>query len=95
MRTSLPATSRTRFRNDHGWIGFPVPTEEDGYPAQKHGAVSSLPGLYFVGLPFLHSYSSMLILGAGRDAERAVKHLVSRASVTKAAATLEGAAVTA
>jgi hypothetical protein len=37
-----------------------------------------VPGLYFVGLPFLHSFSSMLILGAVRDAERVVQHIVSR-----------------
>ena len=85
----------TGFRNDYGLFGFPVPTEDDGYPAQKRGAVPSSPGLYFVGMPFLHSFSSMLILGAGRDAERVAKHLVSRASERKAPATREGAAVTA
>jgi putative flavoprotein involved in K+ transport len=57
--------------------------------------VPSLPGLYFIGMLFLHSFSSMLILGVGRDAERVAKHLVSRASKNKAAAALEGAAVTA
>lgn len=68
----------TGFRNDYAWFNFPLPTEDDGYPAQKRGAVPSSPGLYFVGLPFLHSFSSMLILGAGRDAKRVVKHLVAR-----------------
>jgi putative flavoprotein involved in K+ transport len=86
----------TGFRNDYGLLRFPVPTEDDGYPIQKGGAVPSSPGLYFVGMPFLHSFSSMLILGAGRDAERVVKHLVSRAPATRAAAAaLDGAAVAA
>jgi hypothetical protein len=39
--------------------------------------VQSLPGLYFVGLPFLHSFASMLILGAGRDGKRVAEHIVA------------------
>lgn len=70
----------TGFRNDYGWIRFPLPTEDDGYPEQKRGAVPSLPGLYFVGLPFLHSFASMLILGAGRDGKRVAEHIVTRAA---------------
>ena len=79
----------TGFRNDYSWIRFPVPLEDGWYPVQERGAVPSSPGLYFVGLPFLHSFSSMLILGAGRDAERVVKHLVSRASEGRAVGALE------
>jgi putative flavoprotein involved in K+ transport len=67
----------TGFRPDFSWLRFPVDFGEDGYPVQYRGAVASSPGLYFVGLPFLHSFASMLIGGAGRDAERAVKHLVA------------------
>jgi putative flavoprotein involved in K+ transport len=70
----------TGFRNDYSWIRFTLPTEKDGYPEQSRGAVPSLPGLYFVGLPFLHSFASMLILGAGRDGKRVAKHIVARAA---------------
>jgi putative flavoprotein involved in K+ transport len=70
----------TGFRNDYGWIRFPLPLGDDGFPTQERGAVPSSPGLYFVGMVFLHSFSSMLILGAGRDAKRVVKHLVARRS---------------
>jgi putative flavoprotein involved in K+ transport len=70
----------TGFRNDWSWIRFPVPQEDDGYPDQKRGAVTSTPGLYFVGLPFLHSFSSMLVLGAGRDGKRVAKHIAARTS---------------
>jgi hypothetical protein len=31
-------------------------------------------------MPFLHSFGSMLVLGAGRDGKRVAKHIVSRAS---------------
>ena len=60
--------------------GFDVPFEvgDDGYPVQYRGVVDSAPGLYFVGLLFLHSFTSMLIYGTGRDAERVAKHIVSR-----------------
>ena len=85
----------TGFRNDYTWIRFPVPLEDGWYPVQVGGAVPSSPGLYFVGLPFLHSFSSMLVLGASRDAARAVAHLVSRAPEGKQAAVLDGAALVA
>jgi len=67
----------TGFSSDYSWIDVPFQME-DGFPVQERGAVLSAPGLYFVGLPFLHSFGSMLILGAGRDAERVVRHIVSR-----------------
>ena len=70
----------TGFRNDWDWIRFPVPREQDGYPEQRRGAVPAVPGLYFVGMPFLHSFSSMLVLGAGRDGRRVAKRIASRTS---------------
>jgi putative flavoprotein involved in K+ transport len=68
----------TGFRPDFSWIQVPFDREDDGYPVQYRGAVDSVPGLYFVGLLFLHSFTSMLVYGAGRDAERVVEHLVAR-----------------
>jgi len=75
----------TGFRNDYGWIRFPLPLGEDGYPDQTRGAVAGAPGLYFVGLKFQHSFSSTLILGAVRDAERVVKQIASSRSARAAA----------
>jgi putative flavoprotein involved in K+ transport len=66
----------TGFRPDFGWIRFPFEVGDDGYPVQYRGAAASSPGLYFAGLPFLHSFASMLIGGAGRDAERVARHIV-------------------
>ena len=65
----------TGFRPDFSWIRFPYEIGDDGYPVQYRGAVASSPGLYFAGLPFLHSFASMLIGGAGRDAERVARHI--------------------
>jgi putative flavoprotein involved in K+ transport len=70
----------TGFRNDYAWIRFPLPIDDDGFPVQERGAVPSSPGLYFVGFPFLHSFASMLIIGAGLDGERVAKHIVSHRS---------------
>jgi putative flavoprotein involved in K+ transport len=69
----------TGFRNEYEWIRFSLPEDDDGYPAQSRGAVETSPGLYFAGLPFLHSFSSMLVLGAGRDATRVAKQIEQRA----------------
>jgi len=70
----------TGFRNDFDWIQLPVVFGADGYPEQHRGIVPSSPGLYFVGMLFLHSFSSMLILGTGRDAEYVAKHIASQRS---------------
>jgi putative flavoprotein involved in K+ transport len=68
----------TGFRPDYSWIDVPHDVGEDGYPVQYRGVVDSAPGLYFVGMLFLHSFTSMLIAGAGRDAERVAKHIVAQ-----------------
>jgi putative flavoprotein involved in K+ transport len=67
----------TGFRPDFGWIRLPIEIGEDGYPVQYRGA-STTPGLFFVGLPFLHSFASMLIGGAGRDAERVAEQIAKQ-----------------
>jgi putative flavoprotein involved in K+ transport len=75
----------TGFRPDYSWIRFPFEIGEDGYPVQYRGVVSSSPGLYVVGIPFLHSFASMLIGGAGRDAQRVVRHIVTERAVEQEA----------
>ena len=67
----------TGFGKDIGWIDVPV-AGPDGWPEQTRGVVESSPGLYFVGLPFLHAFASMLIGGVGRDAERVAAHICAR-----------------
>jgi putative flavoprotein involved in K+ transport len=67
----------TGFRPDYSWITLPIPVGEDGFPVQYRGVVDSAPGLYFVGMLFLHSFASMLIAGSGRDAERVARHIAT------------------
>ena len=63
------------------WIDLPVFGSE-GEPMHRSGVVESHPGLYFVGLHFLHAMSSAMIHGVGRDAARVVQAIRLRASVT-------------
>ena len=67
----------TGFRQSFDWIRWPV-TGDDGYPRERRGVVAEAPGLYFCGLSFQYSFSSMLLAGAGRDAAYVVDHLVAR-----------------
>jgi putative flavoprotein involved in K+ transport len=67
----------TGFKQDFGWIEPPV-SGHDGWPQEKRGVVPSAPGLYFTGLAFQYAFSSMLLLGAGRDAEYVAKHITAR-----------------
>jgi hypothetical protein len=69
----------TGFGKDLGWIEIPV-AGADGWPEQARGVVESSPGLYFVGLPFLHAFASMLIGGVGRDAAHVAAHIAARAA---------------
>ena len=52
---------------------------EDGRPDQRGGIARSVPGLYFVGLPFQTSFASATLRGVGPDAAlvvaRARRHL--------------------
>jgi putative flavoprotein involved in K+ transport len=67
----------TGFRQDFGWIELPI-AGDDGWPREERGVVTSAPGLYFAGLAFQYAFSSMLLLGAGRDAEHVAEHIAAR-----------------
>ena len=59
----------TGFGNGLSWIELPI-FETNGEPRHQSGVASDEPGLYFVGLHFLHSFSSTMIHGIARDAKR-------------------------
>jgi putative flavoprotein involved in K+ transport len=67
----------TGFQHSFDWIRLPV-IGEDGYPRETRGVVDEAPGLYFCGLSFQYSFSSMLITGAGHDAAYVADRLVAR-----------------
>lgn len=58
------------FRPAFSWIELPV-FDELGFPRAGRG-VTDVPGLGFVGLPWLHTRKSPLLLGVGGDASHVV-----------------------
>ena len=58
---------------DFSLVKLPV-TDSDGFPVQQRG-VTAYPGLYFVGLPWLHTQKSGLLLGVGEDAAFIAEHI--------------------
>lgn len=66
----------TGFGKDTDWIE--VPLGDDRWPSQTRGAVVSSPGLYFVGLPFLHGFYSGLVGGVTRDADHVARQIAQR-----------------
>jgi putative flavoprotein involved in K+ transport len=74
----------TGFRHDLPWIELDDPvTGEDGWPLHERGVSTTVPGLYFVGLPFQRSMASPLIGGVGRDARAIVDRVAAEARVRR------------
>ena len=67
----------TGFRPEFSWIHLDI-FDREGYPRQKHGVVEEVPGLYFLGLPFLSHIGSSLIGGVSKDAKYVTNNLVTR-----------------
>ncbi len=67
----------TGFHQDFSWIQLPI-VGTDGWPCERRGVVDNAPGVYFVGLAFQRAFASMLIGGAGTDAEYVAKHIDAR-----------------
>lgn len=67
----------TGYRPDYAFIAAPV-VGEDGWPIEARGVSPSVPGLYFLGVPFQYAFSSMLVAGAGRDARYVVDRIAER-----------------
>jgi putative flavoprotein involved in K+ transport len=66
----------TGFRVDFGWIDLDI-FFKDGRPRHQDG-VTEVPGLYFVGLPWLSCRGSAFIWGAWKDAERLAALIAAR-----------------
>jgi putative flavoprotein involved in K+ transport len=64
------------YRFDFSWIDLPV-LDEAGYPVQTRG-VTAYPGLYFLGMNWLHTRKSALLIGVGEDAAHLAEHIAGR-----------------
>ena len=68
------------FRYDFSWIDLPIfaSSAEPSIrvPVHKRG-ITRVPGIYFLGLPWLHKYKSSHMYGVGEDAEHLAKHIAA------------------
>jgi putative flavoprotein involved in K+ transport len=67
-------------RQDFRWVDVPVFSGRRA-PAHTRGVTSS-PGLYFLGLPWLWTWGSGRLSGVGRDAEHLAERIGSRRGLT-------------
>ncbi|GAB2481665.1 MSMEG_0569 family flavin-dependent oxidoreductase [Jatrophihabitans fulvus] len=68
----------TGFTRDDSWLHVPV-FDGAGHPVHVRG-VTSVPGVTFVGLPWLHTWGSGRFAGLERDAEFIANHIADRAA---------------
>ncbi len=64
------------FRPDYrSWLPWPEAFDELGFPIQRDGASTVVPGLHFVGVHFLRKRKSSLLVGVGEDAAIVAEHV--------------------
>jgi putative flavoprotein involved in K+ transport len=66
------------FRYDFGWIDLPVfadKTSPSGQVPVHQRGITAVPGVYFLGLPWLHKLKSAFLNGVGDDAGYLAAHI--------------------
>jgi putative flavoprotein involved in K+ transport len=66
----------TGYDVDFGWLQIPV-FDPHGCPVHRSG-ITDVPGLYFLGLPWLSKMNSSFLSGVGDDATRLADHIAAR-----------------
>lgn len=70
------------YRYDFNWIDLPIfanGAQSSGrVPVHKRG-ITSVPGVYFLGLPWLYKLKSAFLSGVGEDAEHLAEHIAGDA----------------
>ena len=64
------------FQPDFGWLDAPV-FNGRGQPGHVRG-VTAQPGLFFIGLPWLHTWGSGRFSGVARDAQYLAEQIEAR-----------------
>lgn len=77
VRTIIWATG---FSSDWSWVHLPA-FDGTGYPTHHRG-VTTVPGLYVLGLPWQHTWGSGRFAGINRDAEHVAAHAAAAHAVT-------------
>jgi putative flavoprotein involved in K+ transport len=67
----------TGFGADFSWVRLPV-LDERGTPAHQLGVSKACPGIFFIGLPWLSTRKSALVVGVADDAQRIAGLIVAR-----------------
>jgi putative flavoprotein involved in K+ transport len=70
------------FRYDFGWIDLPIfarGTHSSDRVLEHKRGVTRVPGVYFLGLPWLHKLKSAFLHGVGEDAEHLAEHIAGNA----------------
>ena len=70
----------TGFTYDFGWLGVDA-FDDNGRPAHRRG-ISSEPGIYFLGLPWMTRWGSSFIWGVWHDARYIAEHIVTQRGYT-------------
>ncbi len=67
------------FRPEYrSWLPWPDAFDDLGFPIQTDGASTIVDGLYFVGVPFMRTRKSPLLLGVGEDAAVVARSIAGR-----------------
>jgi putative flavoprotein involved in K+ transport len=61
------------FHADYRWVELPI-FDGKGYPSHHRG-IATVPGVYFLGLPWQYTWGSGRFSGVGRDAKYLVEHI--------------------
>lgn len=73
----------TGFNTDFSWIHLPVLGARAG--VEHHRGVTRTPGLYFIGLPWLHTWGSGRFSGVGADAQYLVSCMAPQSTTDQVA----------
>jgi putative flavoprotein involved in K+ transport len=73
----------TGFRSDWSWVDLPI-FDGAGYPTHRRG-VTSMDGVYVLGLPWLYTWGSGRFVGVGRDAAFICEQIASDATAPNVA----------
>src|SRR3954451_8654922 len=84
QQTAAVVIWATGFRLDHSFVQLPV-LDADGRVEHRRG-VTSVPGLYFLGLPWQHTRGSALLGWIHDDAQYIAERIAQRAATTHSAA---------
>ena len=71
----------TGYTPAYGIVDAPI-VGDDGWPVEQRGVSPTVPGLYFLGIPFQYALSSMNVVGAGRDARFVVDRIAERVAAS-------------